>query len=162
VAFVDPRTTRSTMGEPRAATGASRWEDAMERIETGATSNGLRWAGRAMSGLAIAFLGLDGVAKLFKPAAVVEGTIQLGYPESTIVPLGIALLVGVVAYAIPRTAALGAILLTGYLGGAIATHVRVGNPLLTHTLFPIYVALLVWGGLYLRDAALRSLIPLRR
>ena len=97
-----------------------------------------------------------------KPAPVVEGTVQLGYPESVLLGLGIVLLTCTVLYMIPRTAILGAILLTGYLGGAIATHVRVGSPLFSHTLFPVYVALLIWGGLYLRDDRLRSLIPLRR
>ena len=93
---------------------------------------------------------------------MIDGTLQLGYPESVIVPLGIVLLAGVVLYAIPATAVLGAIVLTGYLGGAIATHVRVGNPMLTHTLFPVWVALFVWGGLWLRDDLLRALMPLRR
>ena len=102
------------------------------------------------------------VGKLVKPAPVVEGTVQLGYPESVLLGLGIVLLTCTVLYMIPRTAILGAILLTGYLGGAIATHVRVGSPLFSHTLFPVYVALLIWGGLYLRDDRLRSLIPLRR
>ena len=97
-----------------------------------------------------------------KPAPVVEGTVQLGYPESVLLGLGIVLLTCTVLYMIPRTAILGAILLTGYLGGAIATHVRVGSPLFSHTLFPVYVALLIWGGLYLRDDRLRALIPLRR
>ncbi|MGH9816537.1 MAG: DoxX family protein [Candidatus Acidiferrales bacterium] len=120
------------------------------------------WAGRILSGLPALFLLADSVGKLVKPAAVVEGTIGLGYPESVILPLGIVLLVCTVLYVIPRTSVLGAILLTGYLGGAIATHVRVGSPLFTHTLFPVYFAVLIWGGLYLRDDRLRSLIPLRR
>ena len=86
-----------------------------------------------------------------------EGTAQLGYPESVIQPLGLILLACVIIYLIPRTAILGAVLLTGYMGGAIATHVRVGSPLMTHELFPIYVAALFWGGLYLRDERLRTL-----
>ena len=97
-----------------------------------------------------------------KPAPVVEGTVQLGYPESVLLGLGIVLLACTVLYVIPRTAILGAILLTGYLGGAVATHVRVGNPLFTHVLFPVYLGVLIWGGLYLRDERLRALIPLRR
>ncbi len=125
-------------------------------------SNGALWTGRVMSALPVLFLLFDSAGKLMKVAPVIEGTAQLGYPESSIVPLGIVLLLCVVAYVIPSTSVLGAILLTGYLGGAIATHVRVGNPLLTHVLFPIYVALLLWGGLYLRDEKLRALIPLRR
>lgn len=120
-----------------------------------------RWAGYIMSGLAILFLLVDSVMKLIKPAPIVQGTIQLGYPESVIVGIGIVLLVCTVLYAIPQTSIFGAILLTGYLGGAIATHVRVGNPLFSHVLFPVYVAVLIWGGLYLRENRLRALIPLR-
>ena len=120
------------------------------------------WTGRIMSALPALFLLIDGVGKLVKPAPVVEGTLQLGYPESVILGLGIVLLACTVLYVIPRTAILGAILLTGYLGGAVATHVRVGSPLFTHILFPVYVAVLIWGGLYLRDERLRALIPLRR
>jgi ABC-type transport system involved in cytochrome c biogenesis permease component len=119
------------------------------------------WTGRTMSALPTLFLFVDGVGKLVKPAPVVEGTLQLGYPESVILGLGIVLLTCTVLYVIPRTAVLGAILLTGYLGGAIATHVRVGNPLFSHILFPVYIAVLIWGGLYLRDERLRALIPLR-
>ena len=114
-----------------------------------------------MSGLPALFLFLDGIGKLAKPKPVVDGTIQLGYPESVLLGLGIVLLICTILYVIPRTAILGAILLTGYLGGAIATHVRVGNPLFTHTLFPVYVAVLVWGGLFLRESRLRALIPWR-
>jgi hypothetical protein len=119
------------------------------------------WIGHILSTLASLFLLLDGMMKLIKPAPIVEGTLQLGYPESVIVGLGIVLLTCVALYAIPQTSILGAILLTGYLGGAVATHVRIGNPLFTHVLFPVYVALLVWGGIYLRDHRLRALIPLR-
>ena len=90
-----------------------------------------------------------------------EGTTQLGYPASVVLPIGIVELVCVVVSVIPRTSVLGAILLTGYLGGAIATHVRVGSPFLTHTFFPIYVAALIWGGLFLREERLRALVPLR-
>ena len=115
-----------------------------------------------MSALPALFLFADGVGKLVKPAPVVEGTVQLGYPESVLVGLDIVLLACTVLYVIPRTAVFGAILLTGYLGGAIATHVRVGSPLFSHILFPVYLAVLLWGGLYLRDERLRALIPLRR
>ena len=118
-------------------------------------------SGRIMSGIPALFLLLDGVMKLVKPEPVVKGTIELGYPQTVIVPLGVVLLVSTVLYIIPRTAILGAILLTGYLGGAIATHVRVGNPLFSHTLFPVYLGALLWGGLYLRDARLRALIPFK-
>jgi hypothetical protein len=116
------------------------------------------WAGRIMSGLVVLFLTFDAVIKLLKLPPVVEGTVRLGYPESVIFGLGVVLLLSVIAYVVPRTSVLGAVLLTGYLGGAIATHLRVGDPLLTHTLFPIYVAALIWGGLYLRDARLRTLL----
>ena len=125
-------------------------------------SKGRLWTGRIMSALPALFLLVDGVGKLVKPAPVVQGTVQLGYPESVLVGLGIVLLSCTVLYVIPRTAILGAILLTGYLGGAIATHVRVGSPLFSHILFPVYVAVLLWGGIYLRDERLRALIPLRR
>ena len=119
------------------------------------------WAGRIMTALPLLFLLIDGAAKLAKPAPVVEGTVKLGYSETVIIPLGIVLLSCTILYAIPRTSVLGAILLTGYLGGAVATHVRVGDPLFSHILFPIYIALLLWGGLYLREDRLRLLIPLR-
>jgi hypothetical protein len=120
------------------------------------------WAGRIMSALPVLFLLVDGVMKLVKPPAVVQATVELGYLESTIVGLGIVLLACVVLYVIPSTSVLGAILLTGYFGGAVATHVRVGSPLFTHTLFPVYLAMLVWGGLFLRNQRLRTLIPLRK
>jgi hypothetical protein len=134
----------------------------MQAAQTAPIANGWLWTGRTMSALAVLFLGFDSVGKLIKVGPVVEGAVQLGYPESTILGVGVVLLLCVVAYAIPRTSVLGAILLTGYLGGAIATHVRVGSPLLTHVLFPLWVALFVWGGLFLRDEGLRDLIPLRR
>ena len=118
------------------------------------------WVGRVMSTLSILFLLMDGIMKLVKPAIVVETTRQLGYPESTIVGIGIVLLASTVLYIIPRTAILGAILLTGYLGGAVATHVRVDAGLFP-ILFPVIIAVLVWGGIYLRDERLRALIPLR-
>ena len=122
-------------------------------------SNKALWTGRILSALAALFLLADGVAKLFKPAPVVEGTIQLGYPESVIVGLGIVLTACTVLYIIPRTSVLGAILLTAYLGGAVATHVRVEGPLF-NVIFPVIFGALVWGGLYLRDTRLRALIPL--
>jgi hypothetical protein len=118
------------------------------------------WAGRVMSTIVVLFLLLDAVMKLLKPAIVVEATRQLGYPENTIVGIGIVLLTCVVLFTIPRTSILGAILLTGYLGGAVATHVRLNNPLFSHILFPVYLGLLIWGGLYFRNRRLRALIPL--
>jgi DoxX-like family len=122
---------------------------------------GKLWAGRIMSALPALFLVMDGVMKLAKPDFVVKATVQLGYPESVIFGLGIVVLVCVILYIVPRTAVLGAILLTGYLGGAVATHVRVGDPLFSHSLFPVYFAVLLWGGLYLREERLRALIPFR-
>jgi hypothetical protein len=117
-------------------------------------AKGRVWAGRFLSGIAIAFLSFDALGKLAKVAPVVEGSAALGYPESTLLPIGVLLAAGVVLYAIPRTAVLGAIYLAAYLGGAVASHVRVGSPLATHVLFPVYVALVLWGGLVLRNPRL--------
>lgn len=130
---------------------------------TGSVSKKALWTGRILSGLPILFLLFDGVFKLVRPtpAAVVEAMNKLGYPPTLTVTIGLLLLVCVVVYIIPRTAVLGAILLTGYLGGAVATHTRVGDPLFSHVLFPVYMGLFVWGGLYFRDERLRALIPLR-
>jgi len=107
------------------------------------------------------FLAFDAIIKVLVLPIAVQATTELGYPASTIFWIGAIELTCLVLYLVPRTAVLGALLLTGHLGGAIATHVRVGNPLLSHTLFPIYVALLLWGGLYLRELRLRALLPLR-
>ena len=115
------------------------------------------WTGRIMSALAILFLLFDTVGKLLRLAPFVEGTTQLGYPASVVLGIGVLELLCLVGYLIPRTAILGAVMLTGYLGGAVATHVRVGSPLFTHILFPVYVGVLIWGGLYLRDPRLRGL-----
>jgi hypothetical protein len=119
------------------------------------------WAGQTMSAIAVLFLLFDSVIKLVVIAPVVESFAQLGYPVSLARGIGLLELVCIVVYVIPRTSVLGAILLTGYLGGAVATHVRVGSPLFTHILFPTYVGALSWGGLVLREDRLRSLIPLR-
>ena len=120
------------------------------------------WVGIIVSALPVLFLLMDAAGKLLKPEPVVSGTLELGYSENVIVPLGITLLISVILYAVPVTSVLGAILLTGYLGGAVATHVRVGNPLATHVLFPIYIGVLLWLGLYLRDMRIRDLLPLRK
>ena len=119
------------------------------------------WAGRATSGLCVLFLVLDGAVKLFKPAPVLKACAQLGIPESTIPGIGLVLLASTAAYAIPATSVLGAILLTGYLGGAIATHVRVGGPAFP-VAFAAALGVLVWLGIYLREPRLRALVPLRR
>jgi len=123
-------------------------------------SKGWLWGGRIMSWLPALFLLVDGAMKLVKPAPVVETTVKLGYPESVIIGLGVVLLICTILYLIPRTCVLGAILLTGYLGGAVATHVRVGESWFS-ILFPVFFGMLLWGGLYLREAKLRTLIPLR-
>jgi len=123
-------------------------------------SKKMLWAGRIMSALPALFLLFDGGAKLVQPAPVVEGTVKLGYPVSVILGLGIVLLASTLLYIIPRTAVLGAILLTGYLGGAVASNVRVQEGRFA-ILFPVFFGALIWGGLYLRDARLRALIPLR-
>jgi hypothetical protein len=114
--------------------------------------------GTALSAVAVLFLLFDSTGKLLKIAPVVAGTAQLGYPESVIRTLGVILLLCVITYVVPRSSILGAVLLTGYLGGAVATHVRVGSPLLTHVLFPVYVAVFIWCGLLLRDARLARVL----
>ena len=119
------------------------------------------WTGRVLGGLAVAFLIFDSVGKLLQVQPVIEGTKHLGYPPDIVFGLGVTLLLSVVTYVIPRSSVLGAVLLTGYLGGAVATHVRVGSPLFTHVLFPAYVAALLWGGLMLRDTRLRAFAPWR-
>ena len=118
------------------------------------------WAGRIISAFAVLFLIFDSVIKVLSMAPAVESTTQLGYPASLVVGIGILELACLAVYVIPRTAVLGAILLTGYLGGAIATQVRAGSPLFS-IIFPVIVGALVWGGLFLREERLRALIPLR-
>ena len=117
--------------------------------------------GHVLSGLAVLFLLFDAVIHILKIPPVVDAFNQLGYPASASVPLGIVELACVAIYLWPRTAALGAVLLTGYLGGAVAIHVRVDSPLFSHTLFPAYVGMLIRGGLYLRSEKLRALVTLR-
>ena len=121
-------------------------------------SNKQIWTGRIVSGLAVVFLLFDATIKVLRIPAAVEGTKQLGYRGDVLLTLGVIQLVCLIVYVIPRTAVLGAILWTGYLGGAVATHLRVGNPLASHILFPTYVALLLWGGLWLRNERLRAAV----
>ena len=130
------------------------------QAETGAASiSKVRlWAGRILSGLVIVFLLLDGVMKFVKPPQVVQACSQLGWPENTIVALGAILLSCTLLYAIPRTSILGAILLTGYLGGAVAVQLRIGNPLFSQTLFPVYMGILLWLGIAIRNTRLQSLL----
>jgi hypothetical protein len=116
-----------------------------------------RWAGRITSALPALFLLVDGVMKLVKPEPVVKATVELGYAETVILPLGIVLLACTILYLIPRTAVLGAILLIGYLGGAVATHVRAGHGPF-EILFPVMFGALLWGGLVLRDDRVRTLM----
>ncbi len=121
------------------------------------TSKKMLWAGRIISALVVLFMIADSVMKLMKAAVVLEAQVRLGWPESLTLALGITSLACTLLYAIPSTSILGAILLTAYLGGATATHVRVGEPFY----FPIIFGVLVWAGLYMRDQRLRALIPLR-
>lgn len=118
------------------------------------------WASYLMSGVAAMFLLVDAGMKLFKPLVVVEATMRLGYPESVIFGIGVVLLACTVLYVIPRTAILGAVLLTGYLGGAIASQVRVGAPVF-NIVFALIVAALIWGGLWLRDGHARGMLSQR-
>lgn len=115
------------------------------------------WVGRILSGLVIAFLLFDAVGKLAKIEPVLKSMEELGIPGSQAVTIGIILLVITILYAIPQSSALGALLLTAYLGGAIAIHLRVGNPLFSHTLFPVYIGLLLWIGLALRNPKVKDL-----
>ena len=119
------------------------------------------WTGRILTGLSTAFFLLDGAMKLAKPPVVVEGTVRLGYPESTIVGIGVALLICTLLYLIPRTSVLGAILLTGYLGGAVASNLRAQQPMF-NLVFPVIIAAIAWSGLWLRDTRLQQLAPLRK
>jgi hypothetical protein len=120
------------------------------------------WTGRVLSGIAVLFLTVDGAIKLVPIQAVTDSLRGLGYPtgDSFARFLGIVTLVGTALYAWPRTAVLGAVLLTGLMGGAIATHLRLDHPLLSHTLFGVYLGLFLWGGLWLRNERLRRLMPL--
>ena len=117
-----------------------------------------RSAGRAMTGIAVLFLAFDTAIKLFLLPQAVEGTTTLGFRQEHVLTIGLIEVICLALYLYPRTAVLGAVLWTGYLGGAIATHLRLDNPLFSHTLFPIYIAALLWGGLYLRDARVRTMI----
>ena len=123
-----------------------------------ADSKGRLWTGRVLTAIAILFFLFDGAMKLVKPPSVIEATLQLGYAESMIAGIGIVLLASTLLYAIPQTAMLGAVLLTGYLGGAVASNVRAGAPLF-NVVFPIVFGVIVWGGLWLRDERIAQLLP---
>ncbi|HYH55029.1 MAG TPA: DoxX family protein [Anseongella sp.] len=130
-------------------------------METNQISKGRLWTSRVMSGLVILFMLFDSIFKFVMPPEVIAGSADLGYAEHHVLPMGILGLVSTLLYMIPRTSVLGAVLLTGYFGGAIATHFRLDNPLFSHTLFPVYFGLLAWGGLWLRNANLQQLIPFK-
>lgn len=132
--------------------------------ETAPVSKPALWLGRVLSGLVILFLLFDGAIKLVPWPIVTETMDRIGYgsSESLARSLGVITLACTVLYAIPPTSILGAILLTGYLGGAMASHLRIGSPLFSHTPFGLYIGLMVWGGLWLRNRSLRALMPLRR
>ena len=131
-----------------------------ETTSMGASKKAL-WTGRTISTVIVLLLTLDSVMKFFKPKPVVDAFAQLGIPIALDFTIGTLLLICTLLYAVPATSMLGAILLTGYLGGAVMTHLRVGDPLFSHVLFPTYLGSLIWLGLYLRDPRLRILVPLR-
>ncbi len=129
-------------------------------IQAAPTSKTLLWTARILSILAVLFMLFDSVGHLLKPAPVVQAFVQLGFPLRLSVCLGIIQLICIILYVIPRTAILGAVLLTGYLGGAVAIHMRVGNPVFECT-FPIIIGILFWAGLLLRDPQLRAVFPIK-
>jgi len=136
----------------------------MSISQTAPVSSGALWTGRVLSAIIVLFMIFDGVIKLPPLDIVTQSMVPLGWPADPNVArlLGIIGLVSTALYALPRTAVLGAILLTAYMGGAIATNVRVDNPLFSHTLFGVYLGIILWGGLYLRDPRLRALVPFTR
>ncbi|HEY2645359.1 MAG TPA: DoxX family protein [Candidatus Acidoferrales bacterium] len=119
------------------------------------------WSGRIISGLVTAFMIFDGTIHIMKPPPVVQAFAQLGFPIRLAIPLGIVSLTCALLYAIPQTSILGAILLTGYLGGAVAVQVPTQNPFFGEVIFPVYIGIFVWGGIFLREERLRKLIPFR-
>lgn len=131
-------------------------------LPTAPASGAALWTGRTLSGLVVAFLLFDGAIKVVEMDVVKQTLAELGYPTDIAFGLGVLTLAIGVLYAIPRTSVLGAILLTGLLGGAMATHLRVGSPVFSHLLFGLYIGLMAWGGLFLRDERLRAMLPLRR
>lgn len=132
-------------------------------MEHKSTSKTVRWTAVVMRWFVILFLFFDAVMKFIKPAPVVQTTVsELGYKDHHIFVHGTIVLISTLVFAMPRTRILGAILLTAHLGGAIASHLRVDNPLFSHTLFPVYVALLLWGSIWLVDERLRNLLPVSK
>lgn len=151
----DPAVLANTQAETTADRAAQ------DRPAAGAPSKRALWGGRVLSGLAVLFLAFDATIKLVQPPEMMAGNEILGWSLSQMRPIGILQIALLAVYLFPRTAVLGAVLWTGYLGGAIATHVRVDNPLFSHTLFPTYVAALIWGGLWLRDTRVRGMLSRR-
>jgi hypothetical protein len=133
-------------------------ELALQAVDASALSRRALWTGRILSGVAVLFMVFSGGIKVLLLAPAVDSFAQLGYPPGVAFGIGVLELACTLVYAWPRTAIWGAVLLTGYLGGAVATHLRMLDPWLTHTLFPVYVGALVWGGLWLRDRRLRGLV----
>jgi DoxX-like family len=130
--------------------------------DTAIVSTPRRWTGFVISGLITLFMLLDAAMKFAAPKPVADAFVRTGWPIGLSVTLGVLLMTSTLLYVIPRTAALGAILLTGYLGGAVATNLRLHEPWFSHTLFPVYFGILAWGALWLRDPRIQGLIPLRR
>jgi hypothetical protein len=131
-------------------------------IDTASPSKSRLWTGRVLSSLAILFLLFDGAMKLVRPLPVTQAMTKLGFPQDLSVPIGVVLLICTALYALPRTSVFGAVLLTGYLGGAVVSQMRINAPVLSTTLFPVYFAVLMWAGLYLRESRLAALLPLRK
>ena len=129
--------------------------------EQGSGSKGLLWTGRVLSGLVVLFMLFDSVTKILKAQQVIDASIRIGFPLSTIIPIGSVLLVCTILYVLPPTSVLGAILLTAHLGGAVAANVRAGSPVF-NSAFAIVFGVLVWLGLYLREPRLRALLPVRK
>lgn len=121
----------------------------------------MKWAGYGLTGLVTLFLVMDTVMKLLQLDMVKSTMVELGWPADMALPLGIIMTVCTVLYVVPQTAVLGAVLLTAYLGGAVATHVRIGSPLFSHVLFGVYIGVMMWGGVWLREPRLRAMFPLR-
>ncbi|MDB4957924.1 MAG: hypothetical protein JWO36_5493 [Myxococcales bacterium] len=128
---------------------------------TASPTAGRRWGGRILTGIPVLFLAFDSAIKFIQPPEVAEASARLGLPPDLSLAIGVVLLACLALYVVPRTAPIGAVLLTGYLGGAVLAHVRVGDPWPSNTLFPIYVGALLWAGLYLRDGRVRRLIAAR-
>jgi DoxX-like family len=160
-----PLSSCASLIRPKGMLHQSLRERAMSTIaETAQVSKPALWLGRVLSGLVILFMLFDGAIKLVPWPVVTETMDRIGYGSSETLArsLGLISIVCTILYAIPPTSFVGAILLTGYLGGAMASHLRIGSPLFTHTLFGFYLGLTVWGGLWLRDGSLRELMPFRR